>query len=376
MKDGLKVTFVDHSGALGGGQLALAQYLDLPSDLERSAVILQDGPLTARLRAAHHDVVTLGPGTGRASAIRRARALRDALDALAPDVVVANSLRAALALRLSRSRVRPRLCLLRIGFTRAAMPGWRKALYTRLVLPGFDAVLANSEWSASTVPASLAHVPLEVTYSVSGSRRVEGNGASSPFTGDRELRVLSLNRVAPWKGIHVAIEAIARLRAQHSGVRVSLRVAGAPQFGEEDYLRDITARAAASDGTVDLVGHVDDIAPALEWADVVLSTSIDPEPYGQTVVQALCAGRPVVVTDQGGPAEIVRRVGGGLLVPAGDADALAQALGSLVRDPARLAQLREETAHAPAVYGDDAVVSRLERAIRASLQQTFDGAAR
>ena len=61
-------------------------------------------------------------------------------------------------------------------------------------------------------------------------------------------------------------------------------------------------------------------------ADVVVSASILPEPFGRTVIEAQAMARPVVATDHGGAAETVEHLVTGWRVPPGDPAALAQAL--------------------------------------------------
>jgi glycosyltransferase involved in cell wall biosynthesis len=65
---------------------------------------------------------------------------------------------------------------------------------------------------------------------------------------------------------------------------------------------------------------------ALMLADVVVSTSLEPEGFGRTVIEAQAMGRPVVVTDHGGAAETVEHLVTGWRIPPGDAAALAAAL--------------------------------------------------
>jgi glycosyltransferase involved in cell wall biosynthesis len=62
-----------------------------------------------------------------------------------------------------------------------------------------------------------------------------------------------------------------------------------------------------------------------------------PTYYGEGVpkvlIEAAACGRPIVATDTGGCREIVRHGENGLLVPPRDPEALAEALGVLIRDP-------------------------------------------
>ena len=63
--------------------------------------------------------------------------------------------------------------------------------------------------------------------------------------------------------------------------------------------------------------------------DVFVHASISPEPFGQVVVEAMLAGVPVVAAAAGGRAEILTDGVNGLLYPAGDVEALAEALRRL-----------------------------------------------
>jgi glycosyltransferase involved in cell wall biosynthesis len=61
-------------------------------------------------------------------------------------------------------------------------------------------------------------------------------------------------------------------------------------------------------------------------------------------MEAMAAGVPIVATEVGGMAEVVRAGGTGLLVPAGDASALSSSLLELVSDPSRRAAMGEAAA--------------------------------
>ena len=134
-------------------------------------------------------------------------------------------------------------------------------------------------------------------------------------------------RLTRWKGHAVMVEALARLERRD----VCLVLVGADQ-GRAKFRKELIARAEALGvaNRLRLVGHCDDMPAALMLADVVANPSIEPEPFGRTVIEAQAMGRPVVVTDQGGTAETVDHGVTGWRVPPGDVGALARTLDEML----------------------------------------------
>ncbi len=130
-------------------------------------------------------------------------------------------------------------------------------------------------------------------------------------------------RLTRWKGAAVLIEAMALMRRPDA----CCVLVGATQ-GRSRFAAALERRAAAL-GVADrlrFAGQCDDMPAAMMLADVVVSASILPEPFGRTVIEAQAMGRPVVATDHGGAAETVEHLVTGWRVPPGDAAALAEAL--------------------------------------------------
>jgi glycosyltransferase involved in cell wall biosynthesis len=82
------------------------------------------------------------------------------------------------------------------------------------------------------------------------------------------------------------------------------------------------------------VGWQSDMRAIYAAADIVALTSHN-EGSPVSIIEAMASGRPIVATAVGGVPEVVRNGVDGLLVPAGDGDALAAAINSLVADPLR-----------------------------------------
>ena len=135
-------------------------------------------------------------------------------------------------------------------------------------------------------------------------------------------------RLTRWKGHSVMLDALAQLERQDA----CLVMVGAEQ-GRKKFRKELLSRAQAlglSD-RIRLVGHCEDMPAALMLADIVVNPSIEPEPFGRTVIEAQAMGRPVVVSDQGGTVETVEHGVTGWRVRPGDPAALAAALDALFR---------------------------------------------
>ena len=171
-----------------------------------------------------------------------------------------------------------------------------------------------------------------------------------------------VGRLSPRKGVDVALDDVGLLR--RSGVDASLSVCGSVFPGYEWYEGELRERAAQPDldGHVELLGYVRPTWPVLEAADAVVVPS-RAEPFGNTAVEAMHAARPLVASRVQGLAEVVTDEVTGLLVPADDAEALAEALGSLATDPdlaTRLAEQGErEAAERFSVVGYRATMARI-----------------
>jgi glycosyltransferase involved in cell wall biosynthesis len=125
----------------------------------------------------------------------------------------------------------------------------------------------------------------------------------------------------------IMVEALAQLERQD----VCLVMVGAEQ-GRKKFRKELLARAEQLGVTdrIRIVGHCDDMPAALMLADIVVNPSIEPEPFGRTVIEAQAMGRPVIVSDQGGTAETVDHEVTGWRVPPGNSAALAAAINHLL----------------------------------------------
>lgn len=136
--------------------------------------------------------------------------------------------------------------------------------------------------------------------------------------------VMMPGRLTRWKGHLVLIEAMAKLGRDD----VFCVMIGDDQ-GRAEYRAEVEAaiRSHNLEGRARIIGHCSDMPAAYMLSNIVVSASTDPEGFGRIPIEAQAMGRPIIATDHGGAQETILPGITGWLVPPGDADALAAAIG-------------------------------------------------
>ena len=157
--------------------------------------------------------------------------------------------------------------------------------------------------------------------------------AHSPPDAKARPLVVGIGRLEKRKGFDVLIDAVAALKKR--GTVVDLALLGEGPLADE--LRE-QAHAQGIADQLQLPGFVQDVDGWLKRASLyVLSSRIEGLPC--TILEAFAAGTPVVATRcPHGPEELLQEGKAGLLVPMDDADAMADAMQSLLESPERRAE--------------------------------------
>ena len=352
-----RVLFVDHTAVLGGAELSLR---DIAIDFrDRGAVALfERGPFAAALEAGGVAVITIATGDSlrsmkKASRLPRPGALIAALgasralarEARQYDLLYANSPKSFLISAAAGLLAgRPVIWHLRDILDRQHFSAPNVRLLVATANARAARVVANSQATADA-------------FVVAGGRRaivrVVHNGIDpAPFdalgpgvrsdvrrtlgVADDAFLVGSFGRLHPWKGQRVLLEALATLPGVHA-----LIAGGALFSGEADYEAELVTTSACAElgGRVHLLGARDDVPRLIAACDVVVHTSVWPEPFGRVLVEGLLAERPLIASDAGAVREIVQDGVTALLVPPGDAARLAAAIRAVRDDPAQAAAL-------------------------------------
>jgi len=133
--------------------------------------------------------------------------------------------------------------------------------------------------------------------------------------------------LAERKGHKYLFDAVRTLKERFP--RIRLLVAGEGPQGSE--LRELAARLGL-DKEIIFLGFRGDVPQLLNTLDVFVLASLK-EGLGVALLEAACAGRPIVATNVGGIPEIVKDGETGLLVPPADSRSLAERLAYLIEHP-------------------------------------------
>lgn len=155
-------------------------------------------------------------------------------------------------------------------------------------------------------------------------------------------RVVVAGRLDPLKGIHVAVRAMSIVNRKAGLEKVGLDIIGS---GDADYLAQLRllVDSLGLSSSVRFVGFLDhsDVLDRLSGYRAVLMPSLWDEPLGGTLAEALARGAPVIASRRGGIPEVIADGDNGLLVPAGDHVALAEAITRVVADLALWRKMRD-----------------------------------
>jgi glycosyltransferase involved in cell wall biosynthesis len=246
--------------------------------------------------------------------------------------------------------VRPLVLTAHDILPREALPGQREAqrrLYERM-----DAVVVHSEHGRERLVDELEADRSRVHVIPHGAfnylREQERTVAlADELAGAEGPVVMCFGLMRPYKGLDLLIEAWREV----SGAE--LWVVGMPRMD----IAPLRARSPASVRWVPRFVTDPEIPAFFERADVVVLPYREIDQSG-VLFTALAFGKPLVLTDVGGFAEVAA-TGAARLVPAGDAGALAAALRALIADPAERDRLAVASAAAAAgPYAWDSIATR------------------
>lgn len=331
--------------------VAMASGLD-PARWRATAVLAEDGPLVGDLRDVGCEVLVRPLSVLRREVFSPTGLVRVAADWSGDAFALGR-----IARRRGSALVHTNTSVTLGGFPAARLLGIPHVWHVREIYAGFERwwpAYGRMLLSAAAVPCVSEAVRDQ--FSGLGRRdraRVLHDGlALAPDPVDRaEARralglpadahvVALLGRLSAWKGQRLLVEALGRPPLRDDGRTVVL-LAGSAWRDDPALAEELQGRAAALGVGERLLlpGFVDRVGLVYAAADVIAVPSVNPDPLPNSALEAAAAGCCVVAADHGGLREILDGGRTGVLVPPGDADALAGTLAALRDDPDRRARL-------------------------------------
>jgi len=198
------------------------------------------------------------------------------------------------------------------------------------------AVSEAAEWTARRFYGGRYRiVPNGVDYPPGGPPPLRRREAGEP------LRIVFVGQAVERKGLPVLLRAFEALRSE---VPATLTVVGSEADELAPMLMDPHGVRALGRATEE------DKQRALREADVLCAPSLGGESFGIVLAESFAAGRPVVASDIAGYRDVVSHGHDGLLVPRGDATALAETLRDLAAAPAENVRLAANAARTAERY--------------------------
>jgi glycosyltransferase involved in cell wall biosynthesis len=154
---------------------------------------------------------------------------------------------------------------------------------------------------------------------------IDPNGEPKPYT-EGVPRLLCVGRLIPIKGHIVLLRAFAEARERLPGLQLDIAGRGPLEPALKALARELRIEDA-----VHFLGHVSPIQAAIERSTAVVVPSMG-EGFGMVALESMERARPVIAAEIGGLGELVRDGETGLLVPAGEAEPLRDAIVRVAGD--------------------------------------------
>jgi glycosyltransferase involved in cell wall biosynthesis len=336
----MKIGFIfNQSAIIGGGEISFIELCAAftASDLDPIAIVPGSGEIEERLTAlkipaVHTEFPHLTPFSLPAW-FKRVRMLAKTFSELGLDLIHVNGARSMLyAGPAARHAGIP--CI------------WHnRVLHRDRLLDRFrgryaNAVIANSH----AVAATLARMRITNVTVVYNGFDLDAIRRQTPLDLHREFQIahgvpviLAVGRLSQWKGFDDLIESCVIL--EKKGVPFFCMIVGKSLPEERRYVAALLGHQKKCGlSNVHFTGWRNDVNAIMKSA-TLLAVPSHGEPFGRIIVEAWACGLPVVATNAGGPAELIKNGEDGLLVEMKDPRALAAAIEDLLAHPEKRAAL-------------------------------------
>lgn len=333
-----KVLFYNFGARPGGAEIVLLEYLKQPSgQIEASVLLNEQGPFLDMLEMHNIPVKIIETKADQFYAMKREQApglsmLRAIPSALGLffrvvkylktndfDLIVSNTFKSHLILGFAakfygfksvwrfhdivqREYEFNQFSRLNIALMKFVIPNIQK------VLPVSKAVTTSfANHGFDTGKFSVVHNGIDI-----------GREPTTPKSDTDQVLVIGwIGQFAAWKGVKEFINLAKSLVDAQDQIGKDLKfvIAGSALFGDQAYeaeVKDMVTESYA--GHFEFLGQVSDIDAFYDRIDVFFHTSVAPDPFPTTILEAGCRGKLVFASDLGGAGEIVQNGETGYLI--------------------------------------------------------------
>lgn len=334
-KASVRLLFVAHTASLGGPAFSLLMLVRYLRHWYKVAVLLPEDGALCQLLADEGIAYFVIPGLGTKSIYHIFRLVRrEGVDLVYGNNPSSCSRNALLAAKLARKPF--------IWHFRGVKWHWGRR--QGFAVDWADGVVAVSQSCAESIRRFCPRKDIEVIYNgvelapfVANKTRACSDLAGQFGIAEPARYVMSVSHLIPRKGHEKALEVMAQVVEKMP--EVHLLVAGSldrdPGYCEE--VRRLLGQLGL-EHHVHLLGLRSDVPRLLAGADLFLHTATR-DPHPRSVIEAMAAGLPVVAYAVDGVAETVMDGETGRLLPVGAVEEMAEAIVSLLRAPARMAEM-------------------------------------
>ena len=230
-----------------------------------------------------------------------------------------------------------------------------KKIYNSIMFKGY-AVIANSAYTAERI-SKIYNIDLNKIDIISRGVNVESferskfsnteisNMRKMWSVDDNKIIILFPARLTRWKGHLVTIEAINLLKKEKFFDHVIFLFAG-EKAGAENYIKKLNSIITKFklQENIKLVERIENMPLAYLASDIVLSPSIEPEPFGRIPIEAQAAGKTIIASDHGAVKDTIKNGNNftGFKVKPNDPQALSIAIKqSITMDKKDLTKMHE-----------------------------------
>ena len=203
-------------------------------------------------------------------------------------------------------------------------------LFDRYISKYIDRMVCMSDFSKSVyVKNGVSEAKCKTIY--------DGIDVVEFISSEKESKTIligCIGRLEKWKGQQVLVEAAEALVKTIPEIKFLFVGDG----GNEDELKN-KVKSNGLEKYFEFTGHVTNVKDYMDKCTIIVHTSIEPEPFGMVIIEAMALEKPVIATNFGGPIEIIDNEKDGFLIPPQNPELLAESILKLIENPSLRKQM-------------------------------------